>query len=120
MYCIRHRFIPPTGRSVSPFRAFLSGTNRADMHFGAQMKMRCVRYLPNPRRDSKGCDMEIVRVQKNPRDREAYIAAMWLMFLRLPRKQTAPGEAVDLGEIGEAPEKNFERLTPYSLARPIR
>ncbi len=65
--------------------------------------------------------MEIIRAEKDARDaREAYVAAMWLMFLRAPAKQTAPGEPVDLGEIGEAPEKSFERLTPYSLARPMR
>jgi hypothetical protein len=50
--------------------------------------------------------------------REAYIRAMWLIFLRTPHK---PAPEVDgfysLGEIGEAPEKAWTRLTPYSIAR---
>ena len=49
---------------------------------------------------------------------KAYIHAMWLIFLRCPRK---PESEVDgfysLGEIGEAPEKAWTRLTPYSIAR---
>jgi hypothetical protein len=49
-------------------------------------------------------------------DREAYIAAMWLMFLRAPGRSTAPGEPVDLREIGLVAPKNWERLTPYSPA----
>ena len=28
------------------------------------------------------------------------MAAMWLLFLRAPGRNTAPGEVVDLGEIG--------------------
>jgi hypothetical protein len=31
----------------------------------------------------------------NNSDPEAYIAAMWLMFLRAPGRDTAPGEPVD-------------------------
>jgi hypothetical protein len=50
--------------------------------------------------------------------RKTYIQAMWLMFLRTPHK---PAPEVDgfysLGEIGEAPEKAWTRLTPYSIAR---
>jgi hypothetical protein len=47
---------------------------------------------------------------------KAYIAAMWLMFLRAPGRDTAPGEPVDPGEIGLGVSKNWERLTPYSPA----
>jgi len=50
--------------------------------------------------------------------RDAYIAAMWLMFLRAPAQKTGPGEPVDLGEIGEVRQKDWERLTPYSVAGP--
>jgi hypothetical protein len=61
--------------------------------------------------------MKMIPVEKDLRDaQEAHIAAMWLMFCRAPGRQTAPGEPVDLGEIGEAPEKTWTRLTPYSLA----
>jgi hypothetical protein len=52
-------------------------------------------------------------------ERENYIAAMWLMFLRAPGRETAPGEVVNLGEIGAVKTKDWERLTPYSLAQPI-
>jgi len=50
--------------------------------------------------------------------RELYIAAMYLMFLRAPARKTAPGEPVDLGEIGACAEKNWIRLTPYSPVKP--
>jgi hypothetical protein len=49
--------------------------------------------------------------------RELYIAAMFLMYMRAPGQRTAPGEIVDLGEIGEVREKNWSRLTPYFLVR---
>ena len=49
---------------------------------------------------------------------ERYILAMWLMFLRTPGRKTTPGEPVDLGEIGTVREKNWSRLSPYSIAQP--
>jgi hypothetical protein len=56
----------------------------------------------------------------NNSDREAYathIAAMWLMFLRAPGRETTPGEPVDQGEIGLDAPKNWERPNgPYSPA----
>lgn len=48
---------------------------------------------------------------------EAQIALMWLLYCRAPGCATAPGEPVDLGEIGSSPEKSWERLTPYSPAQ---
>jgi len=60
-----------------------------------------------------------VRTQKPP-DFDAMIYAYWLLYCRAPGRSTAPGETVDLGEIGSAPEKDFERLTPYSIARRAR
>ena len=51
---------------------------------------------------------------------ERHILAMWLMFLRTPGRKTAPGEPVDLGEIGSTREKDWERLTPYSPAEPSK
>ena len=59
-----------------------------------------------------------MKLVKREADQEAYIAAMWLMFLLAPGNETAPGEPVDLGEIGEIREKEWERLTLYSLAVP--
>src|SRR6266404_4526064 len=35
--------------------------------------------------------------------------------LRAPGRETAPGEAVDLGEIGAVKARDWERPTPYTL-----
>jgi hypothetical protein len=60
------------------------------------------------------------KTQKPP-DYDAFLTAMFLMFARAPRnpKPDLDG-SFNLGEIGDTPEKNFERLTPYSLARRVR
>jgi hypothetical protein len=60
--------------------------------------------------------LTVRKIRTTNSDREAYIAAMWLMFLRAPGRDTAPGEPVDLGEIGLDAPKNWEPLTPYSPA----
>ena len=60
--------------------------------------------------------MELIKATPKIEAREAYIAAMWLMFLRAPGRETAPGEPVNLGEIGEVREKNWAKATPYSIA----
>jgi hypothetical protein len=50
--------------------------------------------------------------------RRLHIEAMWLAFLRAPAKATAPGEPVDLGEIGEErSSRGVDRPTPYSPGR---
>jgi hypothetical protein len=66
--------------------------------------------------------MKMTAIIRQPRkfDVDQHILAMWIRFLIAPSTATAPGEPVDLGEIGKAPEKNFERLTPYSLAKPVQ
>ena len=51
---------------------------------------------------------------------DKFIFAMYLMFLRAPGRKTLPGECVDLGEIGQIKEKDWERLTPYSPAESSR
>jgi len=51
---------------------------------------------------------------------DKFIFAMYLMFLRAPGRKTLPGEPVDLGEIGQVKEKDWERVTPYSPAEPSR
>ena len=63
-------------------------------------------------------EMQIIRCEVQPqRDREAYIQAMWLLFLFAPSKPTPDVDGhFDLGEIGSAREKNWSRMTPYSLA----
>jgi hypothetical protein len=41
--------------------------------------------------------MELIKATPKVHPREAYFAAMWLLFLRAPGRETAPGEPVDLG-----------------------
>lgn len=66
-------------------------------------------------------ELNHLAVRKTPNsDHEAYVAAMWLMFLRAPGRDTAPGEPVDLGEIGEVREKQWTRPTPYSVVEPTQ
>jgi hypothetical protein len=63
--------------------------------------------------------MEIVKWQKPvPPPADAFILAMFLMFARAPRKaQPEIDGSYDLGEVGSDVEKNWSRLTPYSVAR---
>lgn len=63
----------------------------------------------------------IIKAQpaKHINPRELYIAAMLALYMRAPARKTAPGEIVDLGEIGSVPEhKTWERLNPYAVATP--
>jgi hypothetical protein len=49
---------------------------------------------------------------------DAHITAMWLLFCKAPKKATPDVDgSFSLGEIGGAPEKQWTRLTPYSIAR---
>ena len=50
-------------------------------------------------------------------DFDAFVAAMFLMWARAPRKAEPDVDgAYDLGEIGSTREKTWERLTPYNIA----
>lgn len=61
--------------------------------------------------------MQLVKYEP-PADFDAFVTAMFLMFARAPRKATPEIDgSYSLGEIGEAPEKKWTRLTPYSIAR---
>jgi hypothetical protein len=70
--------------------------------------------------------MEIVSAQQNKLARrnaapdvEAHILAMWLLFCSRPKKaEPEPDGSYLIGDVGSAPEKTWERLTPYSLAVP--
>jgi hypothetical protein len=65
--------------------------------------------------------MNIVKWQKPaPAPDVNSIVAYWLMYCRAPGRKTAPGEPVDLGEIGADVEKNWSRLTPYSPSQKER
>ncbi len=56
----------------------------------------------------------LARWQSQP-DREAYIQAMWLLFLSTPAKPNPePDGFYNLGEIGSDANKNWSRATPYS------
>jgi hypothetical protein len=57
----------------------------------------------------------IVKHQPQP-DVDAFLFAMYLMYWRAPGCKTAPGEIVNLGEIGAVVEKNWLKATPYSPA----
>jgi len=61
-------------------------------------------------------------ITKHPKrfDAEAQILMYWLMYCRAPGNKTLPGEPVDLGEIGQINEKDWERVTPYGPAKPSR
>ena len=56
----------------------------------------------------------------NPEDFDTMVLRYWLMFLCAPGRNTLPGERVDLGEIGQVKEKDWERVTPYSPVEPSR
>lgn len=66
--------------------------------------------------------MQIVKHKPKPSfDEEAFLTAMFLMFARTPRNPLPDSEGFYvLGEIGAAPEKDWTRLTPYSIARKDR
>ncbi len=64
--------------------------------------------------------LAIVPVNKSqrPPDLDSLLLAYFLMFARCPRTPNPDLDGMySLGEIGSAPEKDFERLTPYSIAR---
>jgi hypothetical protein len=63
--------------------------------------------------------LSIIKRQSEPNSNFDAVWAYWLMYCRAPRRETLPGEAVDLGEIGQVKEKGWERLTPYSPAEKI-
>jgi hypothetical protein len=55
--------------------------------------------------------------QPRPADFDAFVLAMWLLFVRAPSKSEIDADgSFDLLEIGAAREKEWTRLTPYSLA----
>src|ERR1700686_5788910 len=45
-------------------------------------------------------DRSGLRSETAPASFDAFLLAMWLMYCRAPGRKTAPGEPVDLGEIG--------------------
>ena len=60
---------------------------------------------------------QVVKYQLRP-GIDAFLFAMFLMYCRAPGRETAPGEPVDLGEIGAVAGKTWSKMTPYSPAIP--
>ena len=76
---------------------------------------------PNEPAPSTGTEsMQLTKYQPPtpPPDVNAFLLAMWLMYCRAPRKETPEVDgSYSRGEIGTDVEKNWTRLTPYSIAR---
>jgi hypothetical protein len=61
--------------------------------------------------------VQIVRYQPKP-DVDAFLWAMFLLWASRPTKQNSePDGSYFIGDVGGAREKNWERLTPYSLVQ---
>jgi hypothetical protein len=63
--------------------------------------------------------MKLTKTEPRPANdpHKTLVWAYWLRYLLAPGTPTAPGEVVDLGELGSAPDKNWERPKgPYSPA----
>jgi hypothetical protein len=62
------------------------------------------------------------RVKTAEENREEYIAAMWLLYLRVPGRETLDASGVlDLGEIGEErASRGVVRDTPYSIGTGLK
>ena len=61
---------------------------------------------------------QLIKFQPKFDPAEAYVAAMFVMWARAPRQERPDLDGFyELGEIGEAPEKEWTRLTPYSIAK---
>ena len=85
----------------------LSGKARQQDSVGTTEKEAVMRKLPT------------VSVHESKSKQEVFIAAMFLMFCRAPKKAEPDVDGkFELGEVGEAPEKTWTRLTPYSLVEP--
>jgi hypothetical protein len=62
-----------------------------------------------------------VKQSTPPADLDSHILAMYLLWARAPRTPNPDAEGFYLlGEIGQDRPKDWERLTPYSLARRVK
>ena len=64
--------------------------------------------------------VELVKRPKTAQElHDERVAAMWALFLlQNANPKPDPDGSFYLGEVGSAPEKNWHRLTPHSLAVP--
>ncbi len=52
-------------------------------------------------------------------DADAFLWAMFLLWASRPSKQDCEQDgSYFIGDVGEAPKKNWERLNPYAVATP--
>jgi hypothetical protein len=66
----------------------------------------------------KAVTTAIVKYQPAP-EVDPLILSYWLMFCRAPKKAEPEIDgSFFIGEIGEAPEKQWSRWCPYALAKP--
>lgn len=62
-------------------------------------------------------DRQIVKYRPRP-EIDPFLWSMFLMYARAPKAAApSPDGFFSLGEIGTAPEKDWTRMTPYSIAR---
>jgi len=72
------------------------------------------------RRDKMPTPRGLVKIQRRAQpDYEAFVWGMYLLWASRPSKRTSePDGSYFIGEVGEAPKKNWERLNPYAVATP--
>jgi hypothetical protein len=88
---------------------------RGPSTFGTIFKRTSVRYRQLNQVTTAIVKYPPPRRQFNP---EAYMLMMFLMYARAPRKAAPEVDGFySLGEIGADREKQWTRLTPYSIAR---
>lgn len=64
--------------------------------------------------------VELIKRRKSAQDLlDEKVAAYWQLFLlQNASPKPDPDGSFFLGEVGSAPEKNWTKVTPYSLAQP--
>jgi hypothetical protein len=64
--------------------------------------------------------LEIVKMRPPVDLREAYVLAMYLLWASRPSKRDCERDgSYFIGDVGEAPKKNWTKMTPYSPARRV-
>ena len=61
----------------------------------------------------------IMKYERVQDERERFIFGMFLLYATRPAKPSAEDDGSHyIGDVGTAPEKNWTKATPYSLATP--
>jgi hypothetical protein len=91
---------PMTTRPAQPCTDVLRPATAEPLHCSGQMDL--VKYQP----------------PATPPSLDSLLLAYWLMYCRAPRRAEPDVDgSYSIGEIGTDVEKNWSRLTPYSIAR---